>query len=341
LKIAIIVNPIIPVPPEKYGGIERIVFMLIKELMQNHEITLFAHPASKVDCDFIPYAESKQYGLSDFIKINLLTSKIAFQKFDLVHTFGRMNNIAMLMFFRLPKIVSYQLPPTVSQVKKATALSRKKSLYFTACSVFIENKIRPYCKISTIYNGVDLGDYHFNDSVEEDAPLVFLGRIEKIKGTHLAIEIAQKTGRNLIIAGNIPTDSIHQQYFEENVKPHIDNKRIKYIGPVDDTQKNHLLRNASAFLMPVTWDEPFGIVITESLACGTPVIGFNRGAIPEIITTGLNGFVCENMDGMIRAVMQINEIDRKVCREVVEHKFSSVVLAKQYEKLYQDITGKL
>lgn len=341
MKIAILVNPLIPVPPEQYGGIERIVYLLIKQLQaKGHDITLFANKDSKAGCKLIVYEEAKQYGIKDFIKINVLTAKIAFQDFDIVHTFGRMNNIALLLFTRLPKVVSYQLPPTLSQVKKATKITFNNNLYFTACSNYIAKQIKEFAQVSTIYNGVDVNEYIFNEEVPTDAPLVFLGRIQKEKGTAIAIQIAKSTNRRLIIAGNIPTEETHQHYFNNEVKPYIDDEQIKYIGPVNNVQKNELLRNCLAMLMPVTWDEPFGIVMAEALACGTPVIGFNRGAIPEVVNNGVNGFVCDTIADMITAVDRITSISRLDCRRTVEEKFSATVLGNQYETLYRNAIAK-
>ncbi|GGB25818.1 glycosyltransferase family 4 protein [Mucilaginibacter rubeus] len=341
MKIAIIVNPLIPVPPEQYGGIERIAFMLIQELKKKgHDITLYANEHSQPGCKLISYHESANYGVKDLVKINRLTSKIAFQHFDIVHTFGRMSNIALLMLSRIPKIVSYQLPPTVSQVKKAVSIAHKNTLKFTACSNYIANQINAFADVTTIYNGVDLNDYDFNAGVPNDAPLAFLGRIQHEKGTAIAIHTAKKTNQKLVIAGNVPNEPIHQQYFNEQVKPYIDGEQIKYIGPVNNLQKNDLLRNSKAFLMPVTWDEPFGIVMAEALACGTPVIGFNRGAIPEIVINGSNGFVCATEADMITAINSIDSISRANCRKIAEQKFSAGVLAKQYEELYQLATRK-
>jgi glycosyltransferase involved in cell wall biosynthesis len=338
MKIALIVNPLIPVPPEQYGGIERIVFMLIKELMEfGHDVTLYAHPDSKPGSNFIPYTENPAYGLKDMLKTNMLTSALLFKNFDLVHTFGRMSNIALLMRSKLPKVVSYQLPPTISQVKKAAKLARRNSLYFTACSNYIADQIRPYCNVTTIYNGVDLNDYEAGLTVPADAPLVFLGRIQKEKGTAIAIEVAKKSGNRLVIAGNIPNEALHQRYFDEEVKPFLDGEQITYIGPVNNMQKNNLLRNCKAFLMPVLWDEPFGIVMAEALACGAPVIGFKRGAVPEVVEDDINGYVCADVNEMVAAVKKAGNINREKCRQTVVEKFSSTVLARQYEQLYNSI----
>jgi len=335
LKIAIIVNPLIPVPPEHYGGIERIVFMLIQELIRfGHDITLFAHPDSNPGCELIPYRESADSSGFERLKINLLTFKIAGAGFDLVHTFGRMSNIALLMLNSIPKIVSYQLLPTLSQVRKASKLARTESLYFTACSNYIADLIRKDCDVTTIYNGVNPDEYQFNNSLENDAPLVFLGRIQEEKGTEVAIRVAKDTQRKLIIAGNIPNEPLHQEYFNNRIKPYIDNKQIFYIGPVNNLEKNKILGEAFAFLMPVLWDEPFGIVMAEALACGTPVIGFKRGSVSEVVQNGINGFAVDSYSEMVEAVSKVGSIDRKKCREIVEQKFSSQVIARQYESLY-------
>lgn len=338
MKIAILVNPLIPVPPQKYGGIERIVYMLIQELIgYGHNVTLYAHPASKPNCNLRPYEGKEYFNLKDLFCINLLTSKIAFEDFDLVHTFGRMSNITLLMLSKIPKIVSYQLPPTLSQIKKAVKISRKNSIHFTGCSDYISNQIRTVTQSTTIYNGVNTDDYTFSRSVEADAPLVFLGRIQSEKGTHIAIEVAKRTNKKLIIAGNIPKEKIHQNYFEEFIHPLIDDEQIKYIGPVNDQEKSNLLGKALAFLMPVTWDEPFGIVMAEALACGTPVIGFRKGAIPEIVSEGLDGFICDNLKEMVEAVNKVTFIDRENCRLKACEKFSSSIIAKAYENLYFEV----
>jgi len=141
-----------------------------------------------------------------------------------------------------------------------------------------------------------------------------------------------------MIAGNIPDYA--QAYFNEDVKPYIDGEQIIYIGPVNDEQKNELLGKAAALLMPVKWNEPFGIVMTEALACGTPVIGLKGGATTEVVVDGLNGFICNDINQMVTAVKNIASIDRKACRDDAEKRFSSAVIAQQYEDLYLQMIKK-
>jgi glycosyltransferase involved in cell wall biosynthesis len=184
-------------------------------------------------------------------------------------------------------------------------------------------------------NGVQLGTFQFRSRVPTDAPLVFLGRIERIKGPHLAIEVARRTGLPLVIAGNVADE--HRDFFESHIRPHLDDSQITYVGPVDDAQKNTLLGGAQALLMPVLWEEPFGIVMIEAMACGTPVIGMNRGAVAEVVEDGATGFVCEDLDALVRAVPRIDEIPRAACRDRVERLFSDRAVVDAYLRIYNEI----
>lgn len=332
MKILITADPFIPVPPIHYGGIERILDMLIKEYLKSgHDVTLIGHPDSKPakGCRFIPYSSDKD----NIIKNSLLITKSYLKyRFDIIHSFSRLLYLFPLLPFGVQKIMSYQREPTITQIKRAVQISKKNTLAFTGCSDYISNQIAVVGDAYTVYNGVPLDSFHFNNAVSPDAPLVFLGRIEEIKGTHVAIEVAIKTNKKLIIAGNIPTE--HQQYFEEKVKPYL-NDNITYIGPVNDLQKNELLQNAAAFLMPILWNEPFGIVMAEAMACGTPVIGFARGSVPEVVKNEVTGFTCNTIDEMINAAYNISKINRETVRAEAETRFSAKVIADTYLQLYK------
>ncbi len=333
MKIAIIADPELPIPPMLYGGIERIISMLVEGYIElGHEVSLFAHAESKTSARLFGYSGKTSTSGLDILKNTFLINKELFRnKYDIIHSFGRLIYLLPQLPFRTPKIMSYQREPTISQVKKAKRLSKGNSLAFTGCSAYISNQILPYAPAYPIFNGVNLKTYHFSNAISKDAPLVFLGRIEPVKGTHLAIQIALATKKKLIIAGNVPTE--YNEYFEQQIKPYLSDQ-IEYIGPVNDEQKNKLLGSALAFLMPIEWNEPFGIVMAEAMACGTPVIGFNRGSIPEVIISGLNGYRCNNLQEMIVAVESIATIDRKIVREDAERRFSSEVIISQYLNLY-------
>lgn len=335
MKIVITTDPLIPVPPLLYGGIERIVDMLVKGLVkQGHQVTLFAHPDSNVNCRLVPYPSTSQRP-GAVLRNTLTISRILASRCDVVHSFGRLAYLTALLPTRIPKIMSYQREPSAGQVRKAVRLARKGSLVFTGCSEYIAQQIRPFAPSYAIHNGVPVNAYTFRDQVAADAPLVFLGRIEPIKGAHVAIEVARRSGRKLVIAGNVPVEAA--QYFSEQIEPHVDGQQIQYVGPVNDEQKNKLLGEAAAFLMPILWDEPFGIVMAEALACGTPVIGLNRGAVPEVVQDGLNGFQCSTTDDMVTAVSRLNRLSRYDARRTMEEKFSDKTIVEAYLKLYHQV----
>jgi len=339
LKIAIIADPELPVPPILYGGIERIIDSLVKELKQlGHSVTLFANSASTCPANKLyKYAASKQ-DFKSILANSLNVSRLLLDKPDIVHSFGRLTYLSALIPTRIPKIMSYQREPTIEQVKKAERLASSGTLYFTGCSNYITNKLKPYVKALTIYNSVDTAFYQYCGELQKGAPLVFLGRIEPIKGPHHALKIAIQAGRRLIIAGNVPDYA--RSYFQDHIQPFVDGKQITYIGPVNDDQKNKLLGEASALLMPIEWNEPFGIVMAEALACGTPVITLSGGAAGEIVTDGVNGYLCNHTDQMISAVKQLDKISRLTCRRDAEDRFSSHVMAAQYEDLYLKMSTK-
>jgi glycosyltransferase involved in cell wall biosynthesis len=180
-----------------------------------------------------------------------------------------------------------------------------------------------------------MGKYDFQASVSDDAPLFFLGRIARIKGVHTAIEVARRTDRRLIIAGNVPDSQKEKSYFEAEIKPELDGDQIRFIGPVCDEEKNRYLGQAAALLMPIEWDEPFGIVMAEAMACGTPVIGRRRGAVPEVIKSGETGFLFDTIDEAVEAVEHIDAIDRRACWRRCKRLFSAQVLVDAYETLYK------
>lgn len=341
LRIALTVDPEIPVPPRFYGGIERIVDMLVRGLLQRgHEVVLFANPASTVACELAPYPGRKSQSKADTIA-NMWHVCRAIQRghFDVVHSFSRLAYLLPLLPLSIPKIMSYQRAITPRSVWLGNLLSRG-SLTFTGCGAHLIEPWRSRPNFRVIYNGVPLEKYRSVRCLDANhAPLIYLGRIEEIKGVHLAIEVAQRSGRSLLIAGNVPREQHHRRYFAERIQPKIDGESVVYVGEVDDAQKNQFLGRAAAMLMPLMWEEPFGIVMTEALACGTPVIGLRRGSLPEIVEDGVNGFVCDSVAAMVAAVGRLGEIDRGECRRVAEARFSDRVIVACYERLYMELVA--
>ena len=339
LRIAITADPELPVPPRLYGGIERVIDMLIRGLLaRGHEVTLFGHPDSNVPCRLVPYSGASSLARADTLR-NLLTIShtVIGGGYDLVHSFGRIAYLLPLLPLTCPKLMSYQREVTPRSVKWGHMISRG-TLHFSAASQWMMQGAQTLGDWHLVYNGVSMDLYDFSPTITIDAPLVFLGRIEHIKGTHLAIEIARRAGRRLVIAGNIP--SACQSYFDEQVKPSLDGKQITYIGPVDDQQKNALLGAAAAFLMPILWEEPFGIVMVEALACGTPVLGLRRGSVPEVVEDGVTGFVRDDVDGLVEAVGHLGQLDRRASRERAERLFSDRAIVDAYLDVYRQLVGR-
>jgi glycosyltransferase involved in cell wall biosynthesis len=339
MRILLTADPELPVPPRLYGGIERIIDMLARSLVElGHDVTLVAHPDSTAPGTLVPYGGRTSRAVADTARNALLLARTVLRGgFDVVHSFSRLAYLAPVMPLRVPKLMTYQRPVTRRSIMLARALSRG-SLEFSAIS---RNMIAPVADLGTwhlVYNGVPLASFDFAPKVAPDAPLLFLGRIEHIKGTHLAVEIAQRTGLPLVIAGNVPDE--HRPYFEERIKPHLDDRLVTYVGPVDDRQKNALLGQARAFLMPILWEEPFGIVMAEALACGTPVLGLRRGSVPEIVEDGVSGFVRDDVEGLVEAAGHIDELDRAACRRRAEVAFSDRAVAKGYLAIYRRLIAR-
>ena len=250
-------------------------------------------------------------------------------KFDLVHNFGRLIYLLPILNHPIKKIMSYQREITARNVKLMDGLPNRQ-LFFTGCSKDLISRGNLAGNWQAIYNGCDFGTYHLREQITTAAPLVFLGRIEKIKGCHTAIRVARATGNNLIIAGNISTLPEEKAYYETAIAPYIDGQQIRYIGQVNDVQKNELLGSAKALLFPIEWAEPFGIVMVEAMACGTPVIAFNRGSVTEVIDEAVIGFKVDTENEMIDAVKIVSNLSRAQCRQKAMERFDAVVIAKQY-----------
>lgn len=226
LRIAIVADPEIPVPPKFYGGVERRVDMLARALVErSHDVTLFAHPNSQVPCRLEPYPGRSRHARSDVLR-NMwhVSSRVLRFRCDLVHIFGRLAYVLPLLPMQIPKLMSYGGIITPRSVAWGERLARR-TLHFTARSCQMIDPYKGRGNWHVVYHGVPLTTYQFRHTVDEDAPLVFLGRIEEIKGPHLAIEVARRCARTLVLAGG-PQDQI---YFQEKIAPHIDGKAVQYL----------------------------------------------------------------------------------------------------------------
>lgn len=339
MRILLAADPILPVPPRLYGGIERIVARLVAELRsRGHQVGLAALGESSEPVDALfPWPAADVGGRLATVR-NALALHHAVRTFqpDVVHSFARLAYLIPLLPARLPKIMSYQREPGLRQTRLATRWARGESMIFTGCSEHIVALGRTGGGAwHAIPNFADTTVLH-PDAVppSADAPLVFLSRLDRVKAPHLAIAIARLAGRRLILAGNRADSGPDSVYFDTEVAPLIDGNHVTWIGPVDDTSKRRLLASAHAMLVPVQWDEPFGIVFAEALACGCPVISCPRGALPEIVDQGVTGFLIRTVDEGAAAVARVHEVSRNACRETAVRRFSPAAVAGRYESLY-------
>ncbi|WP_406825664.1 glycosyltransferase [Pedobacter sp. KACC 23697] len=330
-------DPGIAVPPPDYGGHERLVYIFAEEYTNlGHEVTLLAGPDSVISGKVYTFGVNHlQRSKWQKTKELLFVWKFLYQKrkqFDLIHNFGRLAYLIPILNSSVKKIMTYGRPVAQAGIKKITAMANQH-LIFTACSDYCVGTGNVAGRWETVYNAIDFSKYQLRENVEANAPLMFLGRLDKIKGLHTAIEVAKTTNNQLWIGGNIPDTADNYRYYKEILEPQFDGEQIIYLGALNDEQKNHYLGKAKALLFPIEWDEPFGMVMIEAMACGTPVIGFKRGSVPEVITDGKNGLIVKNKKAMIQSLQKITSIDRTACRAIAFKKFDISIIARQYLNL--------
>lgn len=327
------------VPPSTYGGIELVVGLLTDELVRRgHEVTLFASGDSISSAKLVSVhpralrldSSIKETGIYEMLQLGTVYERA--DEFDIIHSHM---GCASLPYTNLVKT------PTIHTLHGIFTPDNEKMFQFA--------KVQPFVSISdaqreielglnyvkTVYNGIDVSSYEFYPQPDEPPYLAFLGRISPEKGTHLAIEIAKKSGWRLKIAGKV--DVVDVEYFEKEVKPLIDGEQIEYVGEANHTQKNALMGGAVATLFPITWREPFGLVMVESMAAGTPVIAIKLGSTVEVIDHGKTGFLCSNVDECVSAIAQVADLDRYACREYVQSRFSLQAMTDGYEEVYRQI----
>ena len=336
------------VPPPKYGGIELVVSNLTEELIKRgHQVTLLASGDSVTKARLVPIfqkavrtdanigANSLKRDAAKLIGTAQIVNFLQQHKFDIIH-----NHIDSCL---LPFISLLNSTPVVTTIHGPLDTDYQQFIYNTVPDknyVSISNNQRkPMLQlnfIGNIYHGIQINKFAFNS--RKGKYVAFLGRISPEKGPLQAIHAAKKAKIPLIIAAKV--DLVDKEYFHKKIKPLIDGKSVKFIGEVNHRGKVKLLRNAAALLCLIQWEEPFGLVMIEALACGTPVIANNRGSVPELIQNGKTGFIVKNINEAVKAIHNINQIDRCDCRRSAEEKFSVEKMAEEYEKVYYKLLKK-
>lgn len=337
MRLLLTADPFIPVPPTGYGGIERIVDALLRHYRAaGHTVALLAHAASTAAADRrFSWPSSRASGSFAAVRNSLALARAAraFRP-DVVHSFSRLGYALPLLLSRRRVLMSYQRHTGGRQIAWAARLGGP-SLRFTGCSEFICAQGRPAGgQWTAVPNFVELEKLAFVPRVAADAPLVFLSRLDDIKGPDTAIAIARVARRRLVLAGNRAETGPQRAFFDRAIAPWLGRDGIEWIGEVDDAKKNRLLGSAAALLVPIRWDEPFGIVFAEALACGTPVITCPRGATPEIVQPDKTGFLIEAVEDGVAALGRLATLDRQACRADAERRFSVRTAAAHYLEIY-------
>ena len=336
MRIAQVAPLWIPVPPYTYGGTELIVSWLCDELVRRgHEVTLFATEDSRTSAKLIPIWPRSLWRAklkSPHAVYGLLYEKlISLQNnFDIIHDHCEFYTTAYTKFLKPPVITTLHHPLT----KETTILYKKfPNINFVAISKSQRSSGPGINIVKTIHHGLPLEKYQMNPNPKNY--LLWLSKIAPDKGIAEAIDIAKLSGENLIISGNIlPT---YSDYFNFRIKPLIDGKQIQFVGASDFKKKIELVKNAKAFIFPVKRPEPFGLVVIEAMACGTPVIAYRGGAIPELVEDGKTGFLVDSIEEACQALKKIKTISRLDCREHIKKNFNLKGMVNKYEKLYKKI----
>lgn len=332
-------DPGIPVPPKGYGGHERLVHMFAVQYQKmGHQVDLLVSPGSEIkNCTVYSFGKlgfpPKKWDATMAVAEAWAFLRRRRNYYDLIHNFGRLVYLLPVLNHPVKKIMTYGREISRRNIGLISKLSNR-NLIFTGCSADLVSRGNIAGSWQAVYNAIEFSKYTLNGSVFADAPLMFLGRLEQIKGCHTAIRVAKRTKNKLIIAGNISSLPEELAYFKKEIEPHIDGKQIQYVGQVDDQQKNHYLRQAKALLFPIEWNEPFGMVMTEAMACGTPVLGFRKGSVPEVIDEGITGFIVNNEEEMAHALVRVESLNRKDVRIQAEKRFDVNVVAKDYLDLF-------
>ncbi len=356
MKIAHVVSLYESVPPQSKNGLEFVVSWLVDGLVERgHEVTLFAPATSKTNAHLVSIVPKGTGGeavdgsdVDHFNYWNLANVGARSKEFDIIHFHTDGGSVAAMTDVPLVETLHHPyknefLEPYLKRPgyveTLAFVLEQYSKINYVAVSKnqeqhFMSAEAEYFKKHTTIYNGIPVEKFEFNNFPKDY--LFYIGYINADKGADVAVQVARALNMKLILAGS---NFGMETFFKEKIEPYL-NDDIKYIGAVDFSQKIELYKNAVATLAPITWDEPFGLTLAESQACGTPVIAFNKGAAVEVIKHGETGYVVTTLEEMIESVKNIKSIDRQACRSWVEKNFSVDSMVEKYIEYYQALIKK-
>jgi glycosyltransferase involved in cell wall biosynthesis len=350
MRIAQVAPPFESVPPVRYGGTERVVSTLTEELVRRgHDVTLFASGDSRTSARLVSTVDQALWHQTprpkDFapywaITLGHLWEHI--EEFDVVHSH--------LDYFAYPTARA-AVRPVLTTLHGRLDLPEHQPLYryfrdvpLVSISDAQRRPVPDANWLATIYHGIELGEFTLNPQM--GGYVAFLGRISRDKGLDTAIRAARRAGVPLRIAARMPLPDRQDadvqadwSYWQEEIQPLLKGRQVELVGELADRDKAEFLRNAAALLFPIRWPEPFGLVMVEALACGTPVLALNGGSVPEVIQDGVTGFIRETEDELVDVLGRITELDRTRCRKEAERRFSPAAMAAAYEQVYARVVA--
>lgn len=334
LRIAMVAPPWFEVPPEAYGGIEQFVADLVRTLLERgNEVALIGAGVNGTDAKTLSTFDTPQGhrigdGLPEALHAARAVRLLAGLDVDIVHD----NSLAgpLTATARPARTVVTVHGPVNGELGDLYA-ALGDSIDLVAISD-AQRALRPDLNwAATVHNAIDVAAFPYRGDKRDY--VLFLGRMCHDKGVHLAVDAAREAGQRLVIAAKC-TEEPEQDYFEEYVRPRL-GPDVDYIGEADLARKRELLRDARCLVLPVLWEEPFGLVMIEALACGTPVVALRRGSVPEVIIDGVTGLICDDPDDLAKALAEVGRICPQACRQDAERRFDLPLMAQRYEQVYR------
>jgi glycosyltransferase involved in cell wall biosynthesis len=335
MRIAQVAPLVESVPPKHYGGTERIVAYLTEELVRlGHKVTLFASGDSVTSAELVPicprsFRQNKR--ATDYLSREVLLMDHVMQRaneFDIIHFHTGCLHYLISRHLTVPHVTT--LHGRLDIIELLWLYERFRDM--PMISISNAQRIPWPCANwrATIYHGLPQDLFQFHP--EPGEYLAFLGRASPEKRVDRAIEIAKRAGMPLRIAAKV--DSADRRYFKREIEPLLDDPQVEWLGEVTDKHKDEFLGNAYALLFPIDWPEPFGLVMIESMACGTPIIAYANGSVSEVMDDGVTGFVVNDIEQAVEATRRVRDLSRARCREVFERRFTSSRMASDYIKVY-------